>query len=193
MARYSTEPKTKKYVKGYGYLSFARNLSNKYGKRLLDTATKTGLDSAKTAFKSLVHEAAEATAELIGHKIAEKLVKPKYAPEANSRNVKEIVIPPQKRQGILYIYMNIIYVIYYYKMEHHKISKLLNDSSVLEFVTKKWIELNNLSSGNYSANSIRFKTSVLRSDLCIYSDAYVVLKGTIDFLASAANEYDIQK
>ena len=45
--RYSTEPKFRKYVKGYGFLSFARKFSNKYGKKLMDTATKTGVDAAK--------------------------------------------------------------------------------------------------------------------------------------------------
>ena len=47
MARYSTEERTRIYVKGYGYLSFARNNSKKYVKQLLDTAIKTGLDSLK--------------------------------------------------------------------------------------------------------------------------------------------------
>ena len=37
--RYSTEPKFRKYVKGYGLLSFARKISDKYGKKLMDTAT----------------------------------------------------------------------------------------------------------------------------------------------------------
>ena len=65
-------------------------------------------------------------------------------------------------------------------MEYYKISKLLNDSNVFKFVTKKWIEVNDLSSGQYSVNkSIRFKTSMLRSDLCNYRDAYIVIKGTI--------------
>ena len=45
MIRYSIEPKTKKYIKVHGFLSFAKNLSNKYGKKLLDTATKTGKDA----------------------------------------------------------------------------------------------------------------------------------------------------
>ena len=45
--RYSTEPKYRKYVKDYGFLSFARKFGNKYGKRLLDTATKAGMDAAK--------------------------------------------------------------------------------------------------------------------------------------------------
>ena len=52
-------------------------------------------------------------------------------------------------------------------MEHYKISKILNDSTVSKFVTKKWFEVNDLSSGRYSVNkNIRFKTSMLRSDLC---------------------------
>ena len=49
--RYSIEPRTRKYVKEYEFLSFERNLSDKYGKKLLDTATKTGLDASKTASK----------------------------------------------------------------------------------------------------------------------------------------------
>ena len=51
MTRYSTESRTRKYVKGYGFLSFSRNLSNKYGKKLLDTAKNTGLDATKTSSK----------------------------------------------------------------------------------------------------------------------------------------------
>ena len=46
--RYSTEPKLIKYVKGYGFLSFATKFGDKYGKNLLDTATKTGVDAAET-------------------------------------------------------------------------------------------------------------------------------------------------
>ena len=47
--RYSTEPRFRKYVKGYDFLSFARKSGNEYGKTLMDTATKTGIDAAKTA------------------------------------------------------------------------------------------------------------------------------------------------
>ena len=43
--RYSIEPKITKYVKGYGFLSFAKIFGNKYGKKLMDTATKTGIDA----------------------------------------------------------------------------------------------------------------------------------------------------
>ena len=50
-----------------------------------------------------------------------------------------------------------------------------------KFTTKKWVEVNDLSSGQYSVNkSIKFKTSMLRSDLCDYSDAHIVVKGRIN-------------
>ena len=52
--RYSTEPKYRKYVKRYGFLSFARRFGNKYGRKLMDTATKTGIDTAKTASNRVV-------------------------------------------------------------------------------------------------------------------------------------------
>ena len=40
--RYSIEPRERRYVKGYGFLSFAKNFGNKYGKKLMNTAIKTG-------------------------------------------------------------------------------------------------------------------------------------------------------
>ena len=49
MVSYSTEPRTRKYVKGYRFLSFARNFSNTHGKKLLDT----GSDVLKTALKNV--------------------------------------------------------------------------------------------------------------------------------------------
>ena len=54
--RYSTEPKFRKYAKGYGFLSFARKFGNKYGKKLMDTASKTGTNAAKTASKRVVQK-----------------------------------------------------------------------------------------------------------------------------------------
>ena len=48
--RYSTEPKYKKYVEEYGFLSFARKFGDKRGKKLIDTATNTGIDAAKNCF-----------------------------------------------------------------------------------------------------------------------------------------------
>ena len=45
-------------------MSFARNFGDKYGKKLMDTATKTGIDAAKTASKRVVQKTAEATGDL---------------------------------------------------------------------------------------------------------------------------------
>ena len=49
--RYSTKPRSRKYVKGYGFLSFAKKFGDKYGKKIMGTAAKTGIDAAKTASK----------------------------------------------------------------------------------------------------------------------------------------------
>ena len=71
--RYSTEPKYRKCVKGYRFLSFARKFSDKYGKKLMDTATKAGIDAAETVSKRVVQKTAEATGGLVGNKIADKI------------------------------------------------------------------------------------------------------------------------
>ena len=69
-------------------------------------------------------------------------------------------------------------------MEFQKIANFLNaisdDKNLPRFVTKKWIEVYDQSEKNYSPNKeIRIKTSMLRSDLCDFSDAYIVVEGTI--------------
>ena len=68
-------------------------------------------------------------------------------------------------------------------MEFQKIVNFLdtapNDKNLPKFTNKKWIEVYDQSERNYSPNKeIRIKTSMLRSDLCDYSDAYIVVKGT---------------
>ena len=78
-----------------------RNLSDKYGKKLLDTATKKRLHALNTTSKKVVYEAAESTGEFIGNEIADKIVKLKPVPHANLRNIEEIVIPQEKREEIL--------------------------------------------------------------------------------------------
>ena len=96
--RYSTIPKFRKYVKWYGFLSFARNFGDKYGKKLMDTATKTGIDAAKTASKRVVQKTAEATRDLIGNKIAYKITSiGKSKNDDKTKKVEEIHIPPDKR------------------------------------------------------------------------------------------------
>ena len=70
------------------------------------------------------------------------------------------------------------------KLEFQKIANFLNttsdDKNIPKFVTKKWIEVYDQSGRNYSVNKeIKIKTSMLRSDLSDYSDAYIVVKGDI--------------
>ena len=71
--RYSIEPRDRVYVKGYGFLSFAKNLSNKYSQKLIDTAKKSTTDALKTASKRVIQKTAEATSDLVGNKIADKI------------------------------------------------------------------------------------------------------------------------
>ena len=71
------------------------NLVDKYGKTM-DTATKTGIDAAKTASKIVVQKNAEATGDLIGNKIADKITsvgKTKSKEKENER--QEIYVPPE--------------------------------------------------------------------------------------------------
>ena len=72
-------------------------------------------------------------------------------------------------------------------MEYQKITNLLNNISdkVTRFITKKWIEIHDQSGETYNTNKqIRFKTSMLRSDPCHYSDGYIVAKGIITVSAT---------
>ena len=67
-------------------------------------------------------------------------------------------------------------------MEYEKIASLLDNASnqPSKFRTNKWVEINDESRGGYTTGSdIKFKTTVLRSSLCDYADAYILVKGTI--------------
>ena len=55
----------------------------------------------------------------------------------------------------------------------------LNESNQpSKFRTRSWVEINDESRGTYTSNDIKFKTTMLRSNLCDYADAYILLKGT---------------
>ena len=64
-------------MKDYGFLSFAKNigknLSNKYGQKLLDNGKKCATDTSKTVSKRAIQKTAEATGDLVGNKIADKI------------------------------------------------------------------------------------------------------------------------
>ena len=95
--RYQLEPKYKKYVQGYGFLSFARKRGDKYGKKLMDTATKTGIDAAKSASKRVVQETAEASGDLIGNKITDTITSVgKSKSKEKKDETEQIYIPPEK-------------------------------------------------------------------------------------------------
>ena len=74
-------------------------------------------------------------------------------------------------------------------MEYQKIANLLNDESnkPSKFRTRNWVEINDDSRGAYSSDKqIRFKTAMLKSSLCDYSDAYILVKGKITVNDTAA-------
>ena len=78
-------------------------------------------------------------------------------------------------------------------MEYQKIANLLGDASdkASKFKTGKWIEINDDSIGTYNPGSqIKFKTTILKSSLCDYSDAYIHVKGTIIVNNTAAADAD---
>ena len=71
--RYSIEPRGRRSVKGYGFMSFARNFSDKYSKSLMDKAIDVSKKFVKTAGKKILKKTAKATGDLIGNKIADKI------------------------------------------------------------------------------------------------------------------------
>ena len=115
--RYSIEPREKRYVKGYGFLSFAenidKNISNKRGQKLVDTAGKSATDATKIASKRAIQKTAEATRDLVGNKIADQITstskkslkKPRdeelHSNEVNKETPKERYISPKERQQII--------------------------------------------------------------------------------------------
>ena len=75
-------------------------------------------------------------------------------------------------------------------MEYQKIANLIDDNTLNQpskFRTRNWIEINDESRGAYNVNSqIKFKTTMLKSSLCDYSDAYILVKGTISVNKTSA-------
>ena len=122
---YSLEPRYRKCVQGQGFMSFAKNIgnkyggkifdkvidvgknmSNKYGRKILDKSIDAGKDFVKRAGKKVLTKSAKATGDMIGNKIAHRITK-------SSRNkvqkeddrimeeTQELIIPPEKREHII--------------------------------------------------------------------------------------------
>ena len=79
-------------------------------------------------------------------------------------------------------------------MEYQKISNLIESTSdnLSKFRTRNWVEINDESRGNYANNDIRFKTTMLRPNLCDYADSYILVKGTITITGESDNAGEIQ-
>ena len=84
-------------------------------------------------------------------------------------------------------------------MEYQKTANLLESTSdnPSKFRTRNWVEINDESRGNYANSEIRFKITMLRSNLCDYADSHILVKGTIvitdegdDAAAERADERD---
>ena len=104
--RKSLEPRDRIYVKGYGFMPFARSMSNKYGQKLVHTAKKSATDAIKTASKRAIQKTAEATGDLIGNKIADKITCVSKKKSNNNNDVelathKKRYISPEERQQII--------------------------------------------------------------------------------------------
>ena len=123
--RDSLEPSYRRYVQGQGFMSFAKNIGNKYGRKifdksmdvskkygkkygnkLLDSSVSAGKDFAKIAGKKVLTKCAEATGDMIGNKIADKITKSSRnkAQKEDDRimeETQEIYIPPEKREQII--------------------------------------------------------------------------------------------
>ena len=107
--RYSIEPRDRVYVKGYESMSFARSMCNKYGKKL-DTAKKCAIDAIKTASKRAIQKTTEATGDLVGNKIADKITSvskkstkklPTIDEDAELTTHNKRYISPEERQQII--------------------------------------------------------------------------------------------
>ena len=66
-------------------------------------------------------------------------------------------------------------------MEYQKVANLLDNETnqPSKFRTRNWIEINYESRRSYTSNDIKFKATMLRSNLCDYADAYILIKGTL--------------
>ena len=85
-------------------MSFTRKFGDKYGKKLMDTGTKTAIYGAKTTSKRVVQKTAEVTGDLIGNKIADKTTsvgKLQEKEKEKTNKLDEFYIPPEKTQQIV--------------------------------------------------------------------------------------------
>ena len=165
--RYSVQLRDRIFLKGYGFLSFAKimsknigkSLKSKYSEKLFGHAKQSATDAFKNASKRAIQKTLEATSNLIGNQIAHKITAvSKNSPQNNSVSNEE------KRCRERYI-------------SREERQRIIDDLRLnLEQETGK------KSQRTYNgSNQIRFKTSTIRSNLCYDSDACIYFKGTKTF------------
>ena len=123
--RYSLEPHYRRYVQRQGFMSFAKNIGNKYGKKIFDKSLDVGKsmkkkygkkildnslsaakDFAKIAGTKVLTKSAEATGDLIGNKTADRITKSARNKEQKQddriiEETQELIIPLEKREQII--------------------------------------------------------------------------------------------
>ena len=123
--RCSLEPRYRRYVQGQGFMSFARNIGKKYGKKIfdksidvgksmkkrygkkiLDKSIDAGKEFAKIAGKKVLTKSAEATGDLIGNKMADRTTRSSRNKEQKEddrimEDTQELIFPPEKREQII--------------------------------------------------------------------------------------------
>ena len=123
--RHSLEPSYRRYVQGQGFMPFAKNIGNKYGRKifdksmdvgkkygkkygnkLLDNSISAGKDFAKVTDRKVLTKSAEATGEMIGNKIADRITrssrnKAQKEDDRITEETQELIIPPEKREQII--------------------------------------------------------------------------------------------
>ena len=108
--KYSIQPRDRIYVKGYGFMSFAKNVSNKYSQKIIDTTKKSAMNAIKTASQRAIQKTAEAMGDLVGNKISDKITSisknstkklPSIDEDAELNTHKKRYISPEERHQII--------------------------------------------------------------------------------------------
>ena len=165
--RYSVQLRDRIFLKDYGFLSFAKimsinigkSLKSKYSEKLFGYAKQSATDAFKNASKRAIQKTLEATSNLIGNQITDKITAvSKKLPQNNSVSNEEKICRER-----------------YISREERQ--RIIDDLRLnLEQETGK------KSQRTYNgSNQIRFKTSTIRSSLCYYSDACIYFKETKTF------------
>ena len=148
----------------------SKNLSIKCSQKLLGHAKHSATDVLKNSSRRFIQKTAEAIGDLIENKIADEITNSSEKPlenklETNEGILSEKYISPELGEKVMI--KKIINLLHYTTNQPSK------------FRTRNWVQINDKSKGRYDNNNVRFKASIIRSNLCDYSDSYILFKETI--------------